>query len=182
MTDWRQLGELFVTMARHGGLTFGGGGPTIAGVEYQTIDRRGWLTRDRFRLAFALSRLTPGTNLLAFCAAVGWQIQGVPGCVAALVASSLPCSALTVLLTILLEWWQGNRWAAIAIEGAAASAIGIIAASCWQLMEPHMGKRSRLRTLCLVSGAVILQVGFDISPLRILLVAGIAGAVWRDTP
>ena len=180
MADWRQLGELFLIMARYGGLTFGGGGPTIAAVEYQTIDRKRWLTRDRFRLAFALSRLTPGTNLLAFCAAVGWQVRGVPGCIAALVASSLPCSALTVAFTILLEWWQGNRWAAIAIEGAAASAVGIIAASCWQLIEPHMGNGSRVRTLALVGGAVILQLVFDISPLRVLLLAGITGAVWRE--
>jgi chromate transporter len=179
MSDWRQLGELFVTMARHGGLTFGGGGPTVAAVEYETIDRRGWLTREQFRLAFALSRVTPGTNLLAFCAAVGWQVRGVVGSVAALVASSLPCSIVTVALTILLEYWQGYRWAAIAIEGAAAAAIGIVAASCWHLIEPHMISGSRLRTVFLVTGALVLQ-GFDVSPVRILLLAAIVGAFWRE--
>jgi chromate transporter len=179
MSDWRQLGELFVTMARHGGLTFGGGGPTVAAVEYETIDRRGWLTREQFRLAFALSRVTPGTNLLAFCAAVGWQVRGVVGSVAALVASSLPCSIVTVALTIFLEYWQGYRWAAIAIEGAAAAAIGIVAASCWHLIEPHMISGSRLRTVFLVIGALVLQ-GFDVSPVRILLLAAIVGAFWRE--
>ena len=179
MVDWSRLGELFVTMARHGGLTFGGGGPTIAAVEYETIDRQGWLTREQFRLAFALSRVTPGTNLLAFCAAIGWQVGGVSGSVAALIASSLPCSVVTVALTILLEFWQGYRWAGIAIEGAAAAATGIVAASCWHLIEPHMIPGTRLRTMVLVAGAVALQA-FDVSPLRILLLAAIAGAVWRE--
>ncbi|HYI94958.1 MAG TPA: chromate transporter [Bryobacteraceae bacterium] len=181
MRDWSKLGELFATMARHGGLTFGGGGPTIAAVEYETIDRRGWLTREQFRLAFALSRITPGTNLLAFCTAVGWQVGGVSGSVAALIASSLPCSAVTVALTILLEFWQGYRWAAVAIQGAAAAAIGIVAASCWHLIEPHMVAGSRLRTVFLVALAVTLQA-FDVSPLRILLLAAIVGAVWREAP
>lgn len=181
MADWRQLGALTATMARHGGLTFGGGGPTIAAVEHETVERRGWLTGEQFRLAFALSRLTPGTNLLAFCAAVGWQIRGVPGCVAALIASSLPCSVVTIVLTVLLEFFHGYVWAAIAIEGAAAAAVGIVAASCWHLIEPHMSSGSRLRTVFLVVSAVALQA-YDISPLRILLFAAIVGAFWKERP
>jgi hypothetical protein len=39
-----------------------------------------------FNLAYALSRLTPGTNLLAFCTAVGWLILRLPGALLALAA------------------------------------------------------------------------------------------------
>jgi hypothetical protein len=39
-----------------------------------------------FNLAYALSGLTPGTNLLAFCTAVGWLILRLPGALLALAA------------------------------------------------------------------------------------------------
>lgn len=173
------LREVFLTMTQYGGLTFGGGGPTIAALQSETMDRRGWINNSQFQLAYALSRLTPGTNLLAFCTALGWQMRGIPGAVAALIASSLPCSIITVGLTILFDAIQGNRWAAIAIEGASASAIGIIAASCWQLIAPHVAMGTWLRTTVLVLGALLLQIA-DVPPIRILLLAGILGALWRE--
>ena len=166
-------------MTQHGGLTFGGGGPTIAALQNETMNRRGWIDNGQFQLAYALSRLTPGTNLLAFCTALGWQMRGVSGAVAALIASSLPCSIVTVGFTILFDAVQGNRWAATAIEGASASAIGIIAASCWQLIAPHAGAGTWLRTAVLVLGALLLQIA-DVPPIRILLLAGVLGAFWRE--
>jgi chromate transporter len=176
-----QLKELGLVMTRYGGLTFGGGGPTIAALEHETVDRRGWLSREHFRIAFALSRVTPGTNLLAFCTAVGWQSHGTAGAVVALIASSLPCSIVTVALTIVFEALETNRWAVIAIQGASASAIGIIAASCWHLVEPHMLPGTRLRAVLLVVGALLLHIA-GVPPLRILLLAAIVGAIWRNSP
>ncbi len=38
-------------------------------------------------LCFALGRLTPGTNLLAFSTGVGWLLRGMAGAVASLKGS-----------------------------------------------------------------------------------------------
>ena len=38
----------------------------------------------------AVSRLTPGTNILAYCVGLGWSLHRWPGAMAALVAASLP--------------------------------------------------------------------------------------------
>lgn len=165
-------------MVRYGSLTFGGGVPTAAALRHETVDRRGWLGPAQFQLAYALSRFTPGTNLLAFCAALGWQMRGVTGAGIALIASSFPCSAVTVALTIFIEASRGNRLAALAIEGGAASTIGMIAASCWQMVEPHVRAGERVRTAAIVGGAAILQVA-DVAPVRILLLAAVIGALWR---
>lgn len=167
------------TMVRYGGLTFGGGAPTVMALEQDIVARNGWLDTSRFRLAYALSRLTPGTNLLAFCTALGWQMRGTWGGIVALIGASLPCSAVTVGLTVLLEAWQGNRWAMVAIEGASAAATGIIAAGCWSLVRPHVSMRASFRTAVLVAGAMFLQT-LDLSPLRILLMAGALGALWKE--
>jgi chromate transporter len=173
------LAQIASIMARYGGLTFGGGLPTMAALRSETVERHRWLAPAQFSLAYALSRLTPGTNMLAFSTALGWQLRGVSGAVVALIASSLPCSIVTVLLTLGIEASRGNRWATLAIDGAAASTIGIVAASCWQLMRPHAGSGERLRTVVLVVGAMLLQLA-DVAPVRVLLMAAIAGAFWRE--
>ena len=50
--------------ARYANTTFGGGSATIAVLRAQIVDGRAWLDVADFDLAYALSRLTPGTNLL----------------------------------------------------------------------------------------------------------------------
>lgn len=173
------LKDIAGIMARDGSLTFGGGGPTAVALEKALVHKHGWLPRPRFRLAYALSRLTPGTNVFAFCTALGWQMRGFAGALIALAGASLPCSAVTVAITILLEWWRDDPRAAVAIQVAAAVAIGLVAASCWPLLRPHLRGSSWVRTAALLAGAIALQV-LDVPPLRVLLAAGVVGALWRE--
>ena len=40
----------------------------------ELFEKRKWISNDDFTLCFALARLTPGTNLLAFCTGWGWLL------------------------------------------------------------------------------------------------------------
>src|SRR4051812_45020695 len=95
-----KLAEIASVFARYANTTFGGGSATIAVLREQILTRRGWIDEAEFDLSYALSRLTPGTNLLAFCTAAGWTARRWPGAVIALLASSLPCSILAVIVTV----------------------------------------------------------------------------------
>jgi chromate transport protein ChrA len=94
------LAQITSVFARHANTTFGGGSATIAVLKEQIVTRRGWIDEAEFELSYALSRLTPGTNLLAFCTATGWTARRWLGAIVALLASSLPCSILAVLMTV----------------------------------------------------------------------------------
>src|ERR1700738_2667144 len=98
--------ELAAVFLRVGNTTIGGGGPTTAGLPRGLI-RRGWLAPDQFAIAYGLSRLTPGTNMLAFCAAAGWYVLGAAGSIAGVLAVTIPSSVLVVWLTGICE--LGNR-------------------------------------------------------------------------
>ena len=87
----------------YGNIAFGGGNPTMAVLQREMIERRKWLSMDDVGVAYGLARATPGTNLLAFCAATGWLLRGVPGAALALLAASLPCSAMATLITALYD-------------------------------------------------------------------------------
>ena len=174
-----RLADLAAIMARDGSLTFGGGGPTTIALERALVHGSGWLLQTRFRLAYALSRFTPGTNVFAFCTALGWQMRGLAGACVALLGASVPCSAVTIGITVLLQMWQGDPRVAVALQLASAVAIGLVAASCWPLVRPHMRGGAWFLTVFLLGGAIALQFA-DVPPIRVLLAAGVLGSLWRE--
>ncbi len=170
----RQLAAVF---ARYANLTFGGGSATIAVLRDQVVERRPWLTQLQFDLAYALSRLTPGTNLLAFCTAAGFLARRWAGALVALLAASVPCSILVVVVTHFYETWQHNRFVLSALRGALAAAVAITIATAWNFARPHV-VAARLKTAVVVPLAILLALRFAISPIRILLLAAVLGLLW----
>ena len=163
--------------ARYANMTFGGGSATIAVLREQIVERRGWLDEHEFQLNYALSRLTPGTNLLAFCTAAGWTARRWLGAVVALVASSLPCSLLAVIATIFYEELARSAWFRAALAGALAAAVAIMGSTAWVFAEPHV-KAAPWKAVVVVPAVVALALGTALTPVQILLLAGAAGLAW----
>src|SRR5215475_13841699 len=84
---------------RVGNLTFGGGDAISAMLQRELVHRRGWLDLDRYGLAQGLASITPGTRILALCAATAWMLRRGGGALAAVLAASGPSTVSVVLLT-----------------------------------------------------------------------------------
>jgi chromate transporter len=179
----KKLTEIFF---RIGNTTFGGGYVTIGMLGRELVDTRRWISAEKFDLAFALARVTPGTNLIAFCAAIGALICGTAGAVAAVVALTAPSSALAVLIMQGFETFQGNRIAMAAIGGTVAAVAGMMWATIWVLLRPHVGGMTRtgllrnLQVAIIVGGAFAASRIFGFTPLPIILVGTLIGFLWKD--
>lgn len=174
------LKQLSLIFLRLGNLTFGGGNPIMAAAQRELVSRRGWISEETYGLSYGLARLTPGTNVLAFCAALGWRLLGWPGAVAAVMAVALPPAVLVVWLTRGYEVWKGNALAMGAIAAALAAAVGIMGAAAWELIRPHLRGRNWARTLVLALGAAALSIVFSIPPIQLLALAAMIGFFWRE--
>jgi chromate transporter len=173
-----RLGEIAEVFARYGNLTFGGGSATIGVIQKEIEAKRLWINRDQFHLCYGLSRVTPGTNLLAFCTAVGWLARGWTGAFVALLAASLPCSLIAVAVTAAFEIWTRNPWIKVALHGALAAAIGIIFYTCWHLTRSNLRGSNWIRVAVIFIGAAVLQSAFGIPPIRVLFIAALIGFIW----
>jgi chromate transporter len=174
----RTLAAVFV---RHGNLTFGGGSATVTTLHRELVERRGGIEQHLFDLAYALSRLTPGTNLLAFSTAIGWMLRRWSGAIVTLLAGSLPCAALAVAVTAFYELWSRNATAQIAIRGALAAAAGVMVITGVTIIRPHWRGASWVKLLVFVGGSFGSSVLFLIPPIRILFVAAVLGCLWPIT-
>ena len=74
----RRLGALTALFFRSGSLTLGGGSSIQAVLLRELVEQRGWLSAAEFGLIYGLARFTPGTNVLACTAALGWRLGGCP--------------------------------------------------------------------------------------------------------
>ena len=167
-----RLADIFV---RYGNITLGGGSATIAVLRREILERRKWIGEDDFTVCFALARLTPGTNLLAFCAGVGWITRGFSGAIVALLAGSIPCAAMVVLATALFSLWQHVSWAQAAIHGAVAAAVAVTVKTCWTIAHPYVRPGTRLRVTVIAGAAFLLDVVVGLSPIEVLLLAVAVG-------
>ena len=170
------LGRMAWVFVRYGNFTLGGGSATAAILRRALVEKRHWLTDEQFTLCFALGRITPGTNLLAFCAGSGWALRGMRGAITSLLAASIPCSIFVIALTALFSYWRDNHLAQEAIQGAIAAAVAITVKTCWTIAKPHFKGQGRLRVVLVSAAAFLLYVVAGIPAIEVLLLAGVVGA------
>lgn len=169
------LRELAWVVARDVNRTVGGG---IAAIELlrRSFDGRGWVDASTHGLLVAVSRLTPGTNILAYCAAAGWRLHGWRGMLTALVAASLPGSLLIYALAATLVRLDRYLVVRMALSVGTLIAAALVFASAWALLKPYVRSTRRASAFVIVGIAAALAiVGW--TPVRVLLVCAIVGAL-----
>ena len=173
-----RLTQVFLVI---GNTTFGGGNPTMAALQRELVDRRGWITQEDYALAYALANITPGTNVLAFCAAVADLILGVRGAIAAVLAVTVPSAVLAVLLTYGYESWRTNSIVMAAIGGTVAAVAGMMWSSVWRLVVPNLGGLWKTaRAMVFFGGAFLAAWRFGVTPIPVIAVAVLAGLLWKE--
>jgi chromate transporter len=172
------LARLTAVFFRIGNTTFGGGNPTMAALQRELVDRKGWIAQDDYAIAYALARITPGTNVLAFCAAVGARILRIPGAILAVLAVTLPSAALAVAFTAGYESWRSNALVMAAIGGTAAAVAGMMFSTVWLLVRPQF--RGVWRVAVFFGGAFLAAWKFGVTPVPIIAMAALAGFLWKE--
>jgi chromate transporter len=165
---------------RIGNTTFGGGDPTIAALQREFVDRRRALTPEQYGVVYALARITPGTNMLAFCAGAAWMLGGWLGAVLAVTVVTVPSAVIAVLLLKSFEELMHFPVAAAGIEAMVAAAVGLMFAASFLLIRPHLAPPKLLRTGVLAVAAFLLTWRGTLSPVQVLALAALAGYLWRE--
>ncbi len=144
-------------------------------LQREVVEKRGWLAPESFTLIWSLARVTPGTNVLACFAGVGWRLAGTAGALVAVVGSCLPSAMLCYWLTLAEQEWQGNPWLAAALRGVSAAVVGMMFAGALWLLKPawRAGGLGNAALVTVASGVASL---LGAPPVAVLALA--AGAGW----
>ena len=176
-----KLRELTAVFFKIGNTTFGGGIPTVAALQRELVERRGWLSAEDYGLAFALARVTPGTNVIAFCAAAGSRIGGLAGAFAGVLSETAPSAVLAVLITVGYESWRSDPLVMGAVGGIIAAVAGMMWTSVWSLVRPYSGGLARASRAVVFTGGAFLAIWrLGLTPLPIIAIAAALGFLWKE--
>lgn len=171
--------KVFALFLKTGNLTFGGGDPTMVVLHQELVVSNQWITPQQYGLVFGLARLTPGTNLLAFCAGIGWLLLRWLGTVLTVCAVSVPCAVGVIWFTFAYESLRNSAAAMGAIGGTLAAASGMMIGGAYHLTAARWKAGQVLKVLVISGTAFALSFGWGLSPLQVLAAAAILGIFWR---
>ena len=165
--------DLFLTFARIGLFTFGGGYAMIAMIEYHCVERKGWITHDEMMNVAVIAESTPGPIAINCATFTGYRRAGFAGALAATVGMVAPSFILIYLISLFLDNFLALTVVANAFRGIKL-AVGLLVLDAAVTMIRKMAGKKLPRAIMACSCAVMLCVNFfawNFSSISLMLVA-----------
>ncbi len=96
------LRKLFLTFAKIGAFTFGGGWAMISLIEREVVDKYRWMERTEFLDLLAVAQSMPGILAVNISVVVGDKLRGLKGSLAASAGTIMPCFVIILLIAMFL--------------------------------------------------------------------------------
>ena len=142
----------------------------------------GRLPGTAFDEAYAVARVTPGTNLLAMYTLLGERFAGWTGALTALAVGALVPALIAVALGAAYVTYAGHALAREAMQGARAGALAVFAWAIVRLVRPQL-EQHRSRAVALAITTLVMTLLLPIPQFVILLITGGLGATFlRSKP
>ena len=90
--------ELFLTFAKIGMFTFGGGYAMISVIENNCVERKKWITHDEMMDMTVIAESTPGPIAINCSTFTGYKIAGIPGALASTVGIVVPSFVIIFII------------------------------------------------------------------------------------
>ncbi len=170
----RVLGELFLSFARVGVLTFGGGYAMLPMLQREIVEKRGWATEEELTDYFAIGQCTPGVIAVNTATFVGQKHAGVPGGIVATLGVVFPSFVIITVIAALLNNFADLPAVKNAFAGIRVCVCVLILNAVVKLWKKTVVDLPTFAICVLVFG---LSLFFDISPVIFVAASGVAGAV-----
>ncbi|MDR2502359.1 MAG: chromate transporter [Oscillospiraceae bacterium] len=122
----RELVFLFLTFAKVGVCTFGGGYAMIPLLIREIADKRGWMTREEFSDCTSVGQCTPGIIAVNIATFVGFRRRGILGGIAATLGIISPSAVIILILAAFLRTFTDIPAVARAFAGIRICVVALI--------------------------------------------------------
>ena len=166
--------SLFKTFFRIGLFTLGGGYAMIPIIESEVVDKHHWIEKKDFLDIVAISQSCPGALAINMSAYIGYKLKKVPGAVVTSFATALPSFLVILLIAMFFHQFKDNAVVAAIFRGIRPAVVALIAVPTFKLAKDAC---ITLNNCWIPIGCALAIYLFGISPIIIILLAGICGYV-----
>ena len=173
------LPDLFLTFAKIGLFTFGGGYAMISLIENSCVEKKGWITHDEMMNVTVIAESTPGPIAINCATFVGYKQKGLIGAVAATTGMVLPSFSIIFLISMLLDNFLEIAWIAHAFMGI-KTAVGILILDAAIKMIGKMQKKPIPLTImaCAFLAMLLIDIfALHVSSITLMLIAAVFSLV-----
>jgi len=167
------LPDLFLTFAKIGLFTFGGGYAMISMIEHICVERKQWITHDEMMNITVIAESTPGPIAINCATFTGYKQAGMIGAVAATLGMIVPSFAVIYLISMFLDNFLELTLIAHAFKGIKI-AVGFLILDAAVTMIKKMHKKVLPRTIMVCSAVLMFCINlfaWNFSSISLMLIA-----------
>ena len=169
------LFDLFLTFAKIGLFTFGGGYAMLPMIENNCVERKQWITHDEMMNVTVIAESTPGPIAINCATYTGYKKAGFIGALVATFGIILPAFIVIYLISMFLDNFLEFVIIANAFKGI-KTAVGILILDAAITMIKKMHKKKLTRTIMVCSCIAMLCINifaWNFSSISLMLIAAV---------
>ena len=172
----KRLFEMFLTFAKVGVMTFGGGYAMLPILQREVVENKGWATEEELMDYYAIGQCTPGVIAVNTATFIGQKNRGFWGAVFATLGVVFPSLVIISLLAGVIEAFSHLTWVQNAFGGIRVCVCVLITNAVVKLFKKAVVD---LPTLLIFLAVAIGSVLLDVSPVIFVVVAAFAGIILK---
>jgi len=169
--------DLFLTFAKIGAMTFGGGIAMLPMLERELVNNKGWITEEEILDYFAVGQCTPGIIAVNVATFVGQKKKKIPGGICATLGMVFPCLVIIDLIAAVLSSFMYIP----AVQSAFA---GIRICVCVLVLNAFvkLARKSVADTFgkIVLAAVAACSLFIDVNPVVFVIAAAFAGILVRN--
>ena len=171
------LAQLFLTFAKVGVMTFGGGMAMLPILQREVVENKGWATDEELVDYFAIGQCTPGIIAVNTATFVGQKQRGVVGGIVATLGIVFPSLLIITVLAGVINSFSHLDWVQHAFAGIRVCVCVLIFNAVLKLWK---GAVKDVWGLVIFLVILALSVFTKLSPIIYVLAAAVAGLLIKN--
>lgn len=164
--------DLFLTFARMGACTFGGGYAMLPILQREVVENHGWATEDELMDYYAIGQCTPGVIAVNTATFIGYKTQGLPGAILATVGVIAPSLIIIIAIAAFIQQFAHLAAVQHAFAGIRIAVCALVLQSVWKMAKKGVVDMPT-GIILLATFAAVAFLG--VSPVVMVVVAAAAG-------
>ena len=144
-------------------------------IEREVVDRYRWIEKRDFVDLLAIAQSSPGVLAVNMSIFIGYKLRGVRGSVAAAVGNVLPSVVIILLRALFFNKFREYEVVNTVFMGIRPAVVALIASPVFSVAK---SAKIGWTNVWIPVLSALLIVAFGVSPIYIILIAGIGGFLW----
>lgn len=167
--------RLFWIFAKIGAFTLGGGFAMVPLMEREIVANHHWLTKEEFMDILILSQTSPGIFAVNMASHIGYKIYGKRGGLVGAAGVALPAILCILLIAMCFRQFKDIVYVEKFFMGLRPAVVALIVSPVFSMAK---SAKLTLNTLWIPIVAAVLISFLGVSPVYIILAAGVGGFLY----